>query len=856
LAHQTKRTAALRPFLVAFVLITLLVNSMIASAAENTWPTTRFKVFVGNPYTGSVMHEIFGSYDWIEFEDLYDTPSDEVIAEIERAFSEAASWYKRRGFPPPDLEPLIDTEEGRAYRVYLCDYEEDQRLWNWVVDHIPPGIVANIAGNINNAVGWSMCGANPKDPNDVASGLYVGPCQGVPYRTRIMIMNRGKSFDANGNLTETGHQTVAHEMMHAIMSNTPFSRSNRLCHDPNKPDKWITEGIPDAIGYDIAEELWENRYYTPGTKFVPLSKRHGYRPYAERLPQDGILPVPGFAGQMSQGDYGTSSFWRFVADAYPGGWKVLLTEKSDGAPGLLYIPLPDTNTDWVDEVRWLDKGLRGKFNLGLKEMYGLFVSNFAFRPASYSIYQGKPAEDNIEHWAGMLFNECKEVDLSSNGKQDFTLKIKGLASACVLVEPTGAPGMVQISFIAGHDDLSLLQSISIGRSGTTLLSRASPIAHTPNAPTQYTAAWRDFPQDGSERTLYIFSNVAKDPGLTKERELTFTAVMPGNTNSARATVPLPPKSASKPQQPSYDRHAKRLSRQKSDTSKMVQEQMNLDKQSLNPNVSASTQVNRSLNLPDCPEPFKYTPCGPQLSIGLSLMPGSYIIPGQTNTAGGAAGQVMSGLQAMAQTSMFDSQQRMEYLADTLETIDGSDVSITMPLVDYGYKGSFDRAAITVNMAGKDRSCTAITPSGETQMPRLAGRVTIEEYSPVVLIGSFVAPLVESVEGGGYRSCGTVSGRFTSVAPFQNHEGTEIVMEGTEEMTDDIVNSLGLPADMVYKMRQEGTLVPQGSNTSGSSGPSTGGGGTIGGECSCECASREFADDLCELFCEEEFAACD
>ena len=82
------------------------------------------------------------------------------------------------------------------------------------------------------------------------------------------------------------------------------------------------------------------------------------------------------------------------------------------------------------------------------------------------------------------------------------------------------------------------------------------------------------------------------------------------------------------------------------------------------------------------------------------------------------------------------------------------------------------------------------------------------------------------------------------------------MESTGEMTDDIVNSLGLPADMVYKMRQEGTLVPQGSSTSGSSGPSTGGGGTIGGECSCECASREFADDLCELFCEEEFAACD
>ena len=40
------------------------------------------------------------------------------------------------------------------------------------------------------------------------------------------------------------------------------------------------------------------------------------------------------------------------------------------------------------------------------------------------------------------------------------------------------------------------------------------------------------------------------------------------------------------------------------------------------------------------------------------------------------------------------------------------------------------------------------------------------------------------------------------------------------------------------------------------GTASAGGGSVDGECACECDFREFADELCEMFCEEEFAACD
>ena len=47
---------------------------------------------------------------------------------------------------------------------------------------------------------------------------------------------------------------------------------------------------------------------------------------------------------------------------------------------------------------------------------------------------------------------------------------------------------------------------------------------------------------------------------------------------------------------------------------------------------------------------------------------------------------------------------------------------------------------------------------------------------------------------------------------------------------------------------------------GAAGAPAGGSGGAGaitdGDCSCECDYRQFADELCELFCEEEFAACD
>lgn len=834
--------AASRPRFVRFALIVIafLLLGTTARAADTTWPTTRFKVHVGSPYVGD-MTNIGSNIHLYEQENFFGI-EEHSIHLFEAALEEAAEWYKQKGFPPPALEPLVNTENGLAYQVYVCDRNFVESNWDDLLN------VTNMYNSITKS-DYSTCGYSAAE-NKTDVGGYFPLCGNDSTRTRFFQINHRLALDDNGNLNEAGYTTIAHEMFHAIHSNTPMGRANTDCTIP----KWIGEGLADAIAYDIAQELWSNMYSEEPSDGHVI-KRFGYRAYSTNLHRSDTVDSFGQIGLPMDFGYQTSSFWRYVADSYPRKWKVLVTEKGNNkAPGLLDIPI-EGDPGWQSEVDWLDKGLRGKFNHGLQYMHPMFLANLTHRVAPFSRYRGTPAEDNVDHWTERLFGPCEVVNLTGKKIQTVSVFLETLSTKCVRVESVGTTGLVQISFIAGSNDQKLLEDISFGKSGTTLVTRASPVTQTTYGPTQNTAIWPTFHQDGSKSAVYLVSNVSSKPSTTTPRDFKFDVVMPGNSNSARATVPWPPKAAPPPQKASYEKNAKSLSRQKAATTKMVQEQMNLDKRSLNPNVNASNRIHRAPKAAECGDPFKYMPCGPQMTISLGIHPGTYIIPGSTNTAGGMAGQAMSGLQAMAQTSAFDAQQRVQELTGVMEGIDGSEVSITMPLVDYGYSGSFDRAAITVNMSG-NRSCTAIGPPDQTGMTPLTGKVTIEEYSPSVLIGSFSAALVESVEGG-YQSCGTVSGQFTSVAPFLGDERTVFLLDSHEQMAEDIVNSLGVPADMAYKMKtDDGTLVPQGPGGPGSSPGSSGGGGLIGGDCLCECENRDSVDELCEFFCEEEFAACD
>lgn len=829
----TSRSLTVERFaLLVLALVQLMLVSLPTQGVE-AWPTSRFKVFTGNPFVGSNQVDELIGFDPLEFEDLFG-PGPEAVAEIEKALSEAALWYQKNGLPPPRLEPLINTENGLAYQVYICSEEWDNALTT---------VASNILQNVANVrLRWGQCVSN-------SSGSYARDCGNDPTRTKFIVINSEKSLDESGNLTASAYQTLAHELMHAITANTKFGQQSQSCFVGH----WMTEGIPDAISFDLADELWQSRYFQDNSDNA-LLKRYGYRPYSVYLPES--REWAGAPGTTKKIDfkYTASSFWRYLSDLNR-GWKDLLVNAQGN--GLLDSTLPDTaagsidHQDWKSEVIWLNKALKAKFNRDLHTVYGYFVNNLAFRFPPFKNYRGKPPVEVLPQWAEKIFGPCEVVDLSSATYQSISVSIRKLASACIWVESMGIPGLVQVSFQTASDDLSFLKSISIGMAGTMLISEAAPIAPSPVAPTLYLASWKDYPQDGSKRTLYVVSNVAQEPANSEKRHVVLTVSRSVITNSAMATVPLPaPRVARRPIQPSSKKHARSLAQQQSGTSKMVAEQMNLDKETLNPNVSGATRVRRRPNHPDCREPFKFDVCGSHLIIGLGLVPGTYITPGQTSTQGGMAAQAFSGFQAMSQTSMWDTHERVQHLTGVIDSIDGSQVGIVIPLIDYGYSGTISNASIYVDMSG-GRTWRAIGPPNAQDRTRLTGRVTIDEYSPFTIRGSFVAPLAEFVETV-YTPRQTVSGTFTSVAPWLADERTEMLLDSVQDMADDIANTMGIPAGMIESMKQDGTF-PGSTSTGTGSGSSSA--NAVGKECTCECNMKLFADELCELMCEEEFAAC-
>ncbi|MEZ5552346.1 MAG: hypothetical protein R3E82_15790 [Pseudomonadales bacterium] len=812
------------------LIIAVLAFSQVAFAAS--WQTTRFSVSPGPPL---VNPELLGpSVDIFaeEANNRDDSIPQHTLDEIAAALSDAAQWYESRNFPEPVLFPVVDTPEGPAFQVYACSER-------WVAQGLLQGLLGAVFGE-NAAVASSPYSFCDK------SGAYTSIC-GNYNRNQFFYLNLDRTTDANGRLNANGYQTIAHEMMHAISERTALGGPSSC-----QRGKWLGEGLADAISFDIMEEIWSGRFIFASDDNA-VSKRYGTRPYSIPLTRSEEVPVPNTQNATVLAGYQTSSFWRYIADASGVGWRIL-TNSSDGRDtGILHTSMPNQVSPG-NEVDWLDRGLRNRLTYRLRDLFGLFANQFAHQVPPLSRFQGEPAEDNVDEWVQMAFDDCREVTLSNDRPSDLvSLEIEPLAGRCVWVNPTNWPGLVQISFQAISTDRQLLEDISIGRAGTALLSRAVPIGQLGGPGSAYVSSWRDYPQDGSERTLYVVTNFATTPSSSRARQFDLSVSLPMNTVSTRndATLPVAPV-APAPKPPTYDKRNKSVRQQRADTAKMVAEQMDADKRSLNAHTHGSTSVSRKTQIPPCTEPFRYQACGPRLEILLSVVPGTYAAPGQTTAAGGIAAQVFGGLQAMSATSLWDSQPVMQELVAQLDQIDGSNVSIAIPLIDYGFSGSFDNASIHVDMSG-DRTFRAIGPPDASGWPPLTGQVTILEYTPFNLRGSFTAPLAEFVPSGSdapaiYVRRDTVHGTFNSVAPWQVDERVQTYIPDTqEEMAEDIANTLG-----VRRRPTPGT----GSSSSGDGSAGSSGSGQVIHDCTCECEMQPFADELCSLLCEEEFALCE
>lgn len=258
------------------------------------------------------------------------------------------------------------------------------------------------------------------------------------------------------------------------------------------------------------------------------------------------------------------------------------------------------------------------------------------------------------------------------------------------------------------------------------------------------------------------------------------------------------------------------------------------------------------------KPFEFMACGPMTTISLALMPGMYGTLETTTTQGGQTAQFMDQLLAMGQIT---GPGTLQELARQADAVDGSSINIVIPLIDYGFTGSFGNAAISMNRAHADTHHSVYQAVGPRdaiagpgfQFP-LSGRVTILEYTPWVLRGTFAAQMVDmaqsdlTVDDPLLKVIHNLSGTFNIIGPWRGDDRAQLVTPDNIERTvrQDIGSVFGTPE------------VAQGGAAGGpGSGGTTGNAGITGSGlvCDCSCNVAESAPSACQNQCGGTFKAC-
>jgi len=798
-------------------------SSLAYAAGYDPWPTTQFQVFPGNPVRVRDEDAIIPD-EYLDMRDFFLDVNPDAIEELELALHEAAQWYKKNHFPAPRLEPLVQTENGLAYRVYLCTNDQ----------------------SFKNRLGmYRYC---------TKRGAYAGLCANEKQGdSSTLYVNAGLGNFVNDKMTWQAYQTAAHELFHAIQATTAFRHSPNTCGIK----KWIGEGMADAIAFDIADELWKGRAAKPSDT-ASVIKEYGYRPYSEPLAiptSTACVPDGSMIGSgctPATVDYTSSSFWRYLSDAQGSKDYAYLRSSTDGKPGVMDLELGPGNT-WEREADWLNQGLLANFNLTLGQLYHLFVNSFADRRIPLPSRLSSELEKQKD-WLAKLFGPCEEVTLNpAQPHAVISLQLLPLSALCVWVD-FDFGGVVNVTFQSADVDQQKMKDISVGRAGTTLMVRAEPMGKTPTSPPIYIAKWSDWPVNTEEPRVFIVSNTAKKPSNTVTRQIEFTVSLPQNNNNFLAkTEPKPPHDLTP--KPVGKRNTVALRKQREKTAKMVKEELEAGLDTDNPNTSGGIEVTRRMNERPCEEPFRFVACGPRIAISLEVRPGGLATAGHATADGGALAQLMGQFQAMAAIGSNKGAQGLEDAAKRISALDGNSVGIVIPMIDYGFTGTFNNAHLSVAM-GDGNVYQAIGPEDGKPGPEVAfplsGTVTIEEYTPMVMRGTFSGDLVRpemiTTPDPVLPVLHQVSGSFQAVSPWIKDARIErIIVSDQDDLVRDMASALGLDASKLTG------LASSNAQSSSNQSPSKTGGGQLG--CDCSCNYINIKRPACDKQCEASYAAC-
>lgn len=710
-----------------------------------------------------------------------------MLRDIESFLEQVAIEYSRLGFADPVAagrldSVVLDASGQKAIRFYIYDRPGAPQGWYSEGTDCSPGGTSRKTININT--------------------LRFAP------------------GDENGNRIIRGVDwaTLAHELMHPVMD------ASRFMQDKCRVGGWISEGIPDAISFDVTRKVLNVDFAEAmePKKGSSIMKIYGIRSYAQPLQGHVLASDPDINTTNVRIDesyiktanininYPTSSFWRYLAEAWYTKMRNPNTafpgSRATAGPGYSYVDYgylvemfnsvhpysqDPMQPDLTGDIRWVNEFLKSEPHIksSLARMYGRFVSSFA----AYDVDRIGPARAAAAPpdaswdppprttWLKILFNGCDTATHPIGSSEGANVEVRVLSNAatCIHAEPPEGPYPygTAVDIVTLENELSLLKSLRIGLPDGSIVL-APEIYSFMGGGAPYFARW-SFPLSAAQGGDYILINMASSPQDTRNFTGDFRFSL-GTWESDMTTVPPPPAEPPATQpgdgwRPTRRENAKRLTEASlADPMNHLVPKSRVERPDDGKQLSCDPQ-RRQLNL-----------CGPQLHISLDLFPAAGAIP-LSGTGSMGLYSAFPGTDGINPwTAMQSYGGAMLEAERELDARDGDSIDIYIPLIEYGFSGSFTNAVIKVDKgrSGRRDNETDYTAYGPP-VPRTngmgkiwqppTGRVTIDEYSQTLLSGTFSADLVddEASSSDHIVIARTISGRFRISAPFTGDGNFEL-----------------------------------------------------------------------------------
>jgi hypothetical protein len=487
------RRSTLNPLGPTLILLGALAASVMATpAAGQSWPIKQFEVRALEPAgsTGAARDDLLARISRMAGVDpdsieTVDVP-DRTIIEIQEHLRGSAELLESWGFPPPRLEPVVETVTGTAYRVYLV-------------------------GSI---------------PGSFALGRYHSPRCWSPRENVILLSARG-ILNLDGTVAPSGFATISHELVHAVQFATPVFADDAC--EAGRVGAWITEGTASALGWDIARTLKP----MPGPDLSGFGAIWGQKGYSNRLPE------PSRSGSPSIASYRTASFWRFLAELQALGEQPGPKENPFDYRHLSrFFRSKPAAMDCTEgrgsvapscdaELRWIDANLRSQFGRGLKDLFPRFMDVYALYGENRVSETGAgflPTKANTPEalgmrWRGDGFEDgCYPIRLKlapdSLQARSAVELFDEVSAQCWEVKPKDFEGPITIAVTVDRPSPAELSQLSAVTAGGSTRVDTAEVRFKRNPDRPYATWTFDVDPATDSVAFFILTNVEHDPAET------------------------------------------------------------------------------------------------------------------------------------------------------------------------------------------------------------------------------------------------------------------------------------------------------------------------------------------------------